>query len=212
MFGWYLLGPLLGPTIGPLLGGIILQNLEWPWLFWILLIICCTAVLGAFFFLRETYVPVLLAQRKRALEDQDGGAYFYKDEDSRPLSQRLRQSIKRPLLLLFTQPIVFVMASYQALIFAITYSLDTQFESIYGKQYGFSTLQVGFVYLGPGIGFFVAVWFLVPRIDTIYNSLTKKHNGIAQPEYRLPLSNIGAVTTPLSLFWFAASFPLMSVI
>jgi len=203
IFGWYLLGPLLGPTIGPLLGGIILNKLKWPWLFWILLIICGVAVTLAFFFLKETYSPVLLANRKQHLESTEGGKYYFDGEDDRPLQTKLGQSILRPMRILFTQPIVLVMASYQALIFATTYSLYTQFEPIYGKGYGFSTLQVGFVYLGPGIGFLVSVWFLVPRIDSIYNALTKKNNGVAKPEFRLPLANIGAILTPVTLLWFA---------
>lgn len=70
IFGWYLLGPLLGPGIGPLLGGIILQNLSWPWLFWILTMICAVPITGAFFFLRETYIPAILSARKKKLEHE----------------------------------------------------------------------------------------------------------------------------------------------
>ncbi|KAK2628086.1 hypothetical protein QTJ16_002732 [Diplocarpon rosae] len=203
IFGWYLLGPLLGPTIGPLLGAIILNKLDWPWLFWILLVICAAAVLSAFFFLRETYVPAILSKRKKELEASESQKYYFEGEDLRPMRAKLAQSVKRPLLILFTQPIVITMALYQALLFSITYSLYTQFQSIYGGEYGFSTLQVGLAYLAPGSGFLVAVWFLVPRIGTIYNSLTKKHNNTPQPEYRLPLANVGSLLIPLSLFAFA---------
>ncbi|KUJ22464.1 MFS general substrate transporter [Mollisia scopiformis] len=203
IFGWYLLGPLLGPSLGPLLGSVILQNMDWPWLFWIVLIICSVSVIGGFLFLRETYVPVLLSERKKHLERSEGGSYYFEGEDDRSLSEKLVQAVQRPIRILFTQPIVLTMASYQALLFAITYSLYTQFESIYGEGYGFDTLQVGFVYLAPGMGFLVAVWFLVPRIGAVYNSLTKKHNGKSKPEYRLPIANIGAVLIPISLFWFA---------
>jgi len=48
-----------------------------------------------------------------------------------------------------------------------------------------------------------AVWFIVPRIDTVYNTLTSRNDGKAKPEYRLPLANIGVVFIPISLFWFA---------
>lgn len=199
----YLLGPLLGPSLGPLMGAVILNSLDWPWLFWITFIICCVSVTGAFFFLRETYVPVLLQQHKKELENSEGGEYYFEGEDDRALKVKLAQAIQRPVRILFTQPIVLTMAAYQALLFAITYSLYTQFESIYGDGYGFSTLQVGFVYLAPGFGFLVAVWFLVPRIGTVYNSLTKKHNGEGKPEYRLPIANVGSILIPISLFWFA---------
>jgi len=203
IFGWYLMGPLLGPTIGPILGGIILQNLGWQWIFWTLSIICGTNVTLAFLFLKETYVPVLLAKRKAELESTEGCQYYYEGEDDRPLHVKLRQSFQRPLRILFTQPIVLVMGTYQALIFATTYSLYTQMTPIYGDGYGFNSMQVGLMYIFPGAGFLLAVLFLVPRIDDVYNFLTKRHHGIARPEFRLPLANVGSILIPISLFWFA---------
>lgn len=95
------------------------------------------------------------------------------------------------------------MASYQALIFAITYSLFTQFQTIYGEGYGFSILQVGLVYLGPGVGFLLAVRLIVPRIDEVYNKLTAQNNDESKPEFRLPIANIGSVLIPLSIFAYA---------
>lgn len=156
----------------------------------------------AFFCLQESYVPILLAQRKQELEKSEGGDFYFEGEDNRPLKTKLRQSITRPLRILFTQPIVLTMASYQALIFATTYSLYTQFESIYKSTYGFSTVQIGLVYMAPGLGFLSAVWFLVPQIDKVYNNLSEKH-GEGRPEYRLPIANVGAVLIPISLFAFA---------
>lgn len=202
IFGWYLLGPLLGPTIGPLFGGIIVQYLGWRWMFWILTIVCGINVLLGFIFLQESYAPVLLARRKQELESSGEGKYYFEGEDNRPLNQRLAHSLFRPLKILCTQPIVMTMAAYQALIFATTYSIYTNMESIYTDIYGFSTAQVGLLYLGPGLGFLTAVWFIIPRIDTVYNYLSKKHGNEGMPEYRLPLANIGAVLLPLSLFWF----------
>lgn len=208
VFGWYLLGPLLGPTLGPLFGGLIVQNLRWRWVFWILTIVCSVNTLAAFFLLAETYAPVILEARKKNYEDQaskssSGKTYRIANQDDRPFRIRLGHSMLRPLRILFTQPIVMTMAAYQAIIFGTVYSLYTNFEAIYGNIYGFNTTQVGLVYLGPGLGFLIAVWFLVPRIDTIYNRLTDRNNGEAKPEYRLPLANIGAVCLPVSLFWFA---------
>lgn len=160
----------------------------------------------AFFFLEETYVPVLLERRKKELESKHSDKeYYIEGTDDRPLSRKLGQAITRPLRILFTQPIVLIMAAYQALIFATTYSLYTQFDSIFGKDgdYDFSIMQVGLLYLFPGLGFLVAVRFLVPRIDQVFNHLTKKHNNESKPEYRLPIANVGSVLIPISLFWFA---------
>ncbi|KAF2435692.1 MFS general substrate transporter [Tothia fuscella] len=204
VFGWYLLGPLLGPTLGPLLGGVIVQRLGWRWVFWILTIICGASTITGFFTLRETYAPILLARRKQEYEsaDESGGIrYRFEGEDIRPMHIKLLQSFARPLRIL-SQPIVIVMSLYQALIFSTTYSLYTNMQDVYSGEYGFSTEQVGLMYLGPGLGFLVAVWFLVPKIDTIYNKLSEREGG-GKPEYRLPLANLGSILIPLSLFWFA---------
>jgi len=203
IFGWYLLGPLLGPTIGPLLGGIIVTRLGWRWVYWILTMICSFNTLVGYFFLRETYAPVLLSQRKAKLQDENDSKYYFEGEDTRPLRQKLAASLRRPYVI-FVQPIVLTMSLYQAIIFGTTYSIYTNMQDIYSKMpYSFNSEQVGLLYLGPGLGFLTAVLFLVPRIDTIYNKLTDRNNGKALPEYRLPLANVGSVLIPASLFAFA---------
>jgi multidrug resistance protein len=206
VFGWYLLGPLLGPTLGPLFGGIIVQRLGWRWIFWIMTIVCFVNTLAGYFFLRESYTPIILKRKKADYEKEssewDGTKYTYDGEDNRPLKQRIAESLKRPPKI-FIQPIVTTMAVYQALIFGTTYSIYTNMQPIYSDLYGFDTEKVGLLYLGPGLGFLFAVWFLVPRIDTVYKRLTAKNNDTAKPEFRLPLANIGAIFIPMSLFWFA---------
>jgi multidrug resistance protein len=206
VFGWYLLGPLLGPTLGPLFGGFIVQRLGWRWIFWIMTIVCFVNTLAGYFFLRESYAPIILERKKREYEtdaaDYDGTKYSFEGEDNRPLKQRIAESLKRPPKILM-QPIVLVMAIYQALIFGTTYSIYTNMQPIYSDLYGFETEKVGLLYLGPGLGFLFAVWFLVPRIDTVYKKLTAKNNEKSKPEFRLPLANIGSVFIPVSLFWFA---------
>lgn len=205
VFGWYLLGPLLGPTLGPLFGGIIVQRLGWRWVFWIMTIVCFINTLAGYFFLRETYAPRILSRKMAELESQGpergDTKYSYEGEDTRPLGTKLTQALKRPPKI-FAQPIVAVMAIYQALIFGTTYSIYTNMQPIYQDKYGFDTEKVGLLYLGPGLGCLFAVWFLVPHIDTVYKRLTAGNNEKAKPEFRLPLANIGSVLIPLSLFWF----------
>ncbi|EKG22014.1 Major facilitator superfamily [Macrophomina phaseolina MS6] len=205
VFGWYLLGPLLGPTLGPLLGGVIVQRLGWRWIFIILTILCGINTTSGFLFLKETYAPVLLKRMKEDKEKEtgcDAYKFWYDGEDHRPLSTKLGHSFLRPGRILI-QPIVFTMSLYQALVFSTTYSLYTNFQEIYGGQYGFSTEKVGLMYLGPGLGFVFAVRLLVPRIDDVFKMLKAHNDGMPKPEYRLPLANIGSIFLPFSLFWFA---------
>ncbi|KIY00024.1 uncharacterized protein Z520_04662 [Fonsecaea multimorphosa CBS 102226] len=208
-FGWYLLGPLLGPTLGPLFGGVIVSRLGWRWIYWFLTIVCAINTAIGYFFLKETYAPVLLGRRKAELAQEESQGlgkktrYYFDGEDERPLSKKLLASMKRPFVI-FVQPIVLIMSMYQALIFGTTYSIYTNMQSIYSEPpYNFNSEQIGLLYLGPGLGFLTSVRFLVPRIDTVFNRLTEKHGGKALPEYRLPLANVGSVLIPVSLFWFA---------
>lgn len=136
------------------------------------------------FFLKESYAPVILEARRQIRKKGEGGRYRLKDdyEDERPFWTKLASSMQRPLKILFTQPIVLTMATYQAITFATLYTLYTNFEDIYGKLYGFNTTQVGLMYLGPGIGFLIAVWFIVPKIDEIYNALSRRNDNTPKPE------------------------------
>lgn len=206
IFGWYLLGPLLGPSLGPLFGGIIVSRLNWRWIYWILLIVSAFNTTIGYFFLRETYAPVLLSQKRNKLKSEHPDSkYTFDGQDDRPIAAKLKQSMKRPIVI-FIQPIVLTMSLWQALIFGTTYSIFTNLQAIFSKPpYNFNSEKVGLLYLGPGLGFVLSVRLIIPYIDTVYNKLTEKNNGKAKPEYRLPLANIGSVLVPISLFWFAWS-------
>lgn len=173
-------------------------------MYWILAIVCAFNTTIGYLFLRETYAPVILNwKRERLQQDNPEAKYKFEGQDDRPVFAKLKQSMKRPIVI-FIQPIVLTMSAYQALIFGTTYSIFTNLQSIFSEiPYCFDSERVGLLYLCPGIGFLVSVWFIIPRIDTVYNRLTEKNNGKAMPEYRLPLANIGSVLLPVSLFWFA---------
>jgi hypothetical protein len=146
--------------------------------------------------------PLLDGTHGETAPSKDHG-FWYEGEDLRPLHTKLLASLRRPLSI-FIQPIVFTMSLYQAIIFGTTYSIYTNMQSIFGSPpYSFNSEQIGLLYLGPGLGFLTSVWFLVPRIDTVYNYLTRRNDGVSMPEYRLPLANIGSVLIPASLFAFA---------
>ena len=203
VYGYYLMGPLLGPALGPLFGGLVNEFLNWRWIFGVLTIVCAINTLAGFLFLRESYAPAILAARKAEYEKTSSTTYYYPEEDTRPTLTKVLYSMQRPLKILFFQPIVLTMAMYQAVLYGTMYALYTNYPTIFSSDpYGFSSLEIGLLYLAPGAGSLFAVVVIIPRIDTIFNMLTRKHNNIPKPEYRLPLANVGSLLVPLSLLWF----------
>lgn len=108
--------PQLTP-IGPLFGGIIVTRLNWRWIYGILAIVCAFNTSIGYLFLRETYAPAILSEKRWQLAKENGGKYTFEGQDDRPLKTKLRYSLKRPGVI-FIQPIVLAMSVWQALIFA----------------------------------------------------------------------------------------------
>ena len=182
----------------------MLSKLNWRWMFWILTIVCAPVFVFAYFCLHETYAPVILQARKTSMAQRTGKKYRIDGENDTPLLAKLLKASQRPLRILFTQPIVLIMSAYQAVVFSTMYTLYSNFQDIWSGRYGFNTVQVGLTYLGPALGFLLAVVLLIPYIDKIYNRLADStEDGEGRPEFRLPLANVGAVLLPFSLFWFA---------
>lgn len=203
--GKYVLGILIGPVVGPVAGGFLSETLGWRWCFWIMTIVGGINSLVGILFLRETYAPQLLKLRARRTAIELDHPTIAADHDPRSLPRRLTQAIKRPMKILFLQPIVFLMACYMALLYGSMYLLFTTFPEVWTGQYGFNAGESGLTYIGLGIGFLSAVIFGIPQIDKLYNKLTDRNNGVGKPEFRIPIANIGAICIPLGLFMYGWS-------
>lgn len=71
VLGVYLLGPLVGPSLGPFMGGMINARLHWRWIIWALLGICIVLWTVCYFFLYETYAPMILDERRKMLQKKN---------------------------------------------------------------------------------------------------------------------------------------------
>ena len=71
----------------------------------------------------ETYAPTILSHRAAKLrkETSDASWVTEQDLDMRPLGERLRLFLLRPFQLLFTEPIVFLVAVYMSVLYGLLY-------------------------------------------------------------------------------------------
>jgi MFS transporter, DHA1 family, multidrug resistance protein len=110
----------------------------------------------------------------------------------------------RPFTLLFTEPIVFLLDLYIALIYGLLYIWFESFPIVFVEIYGFSLGTEGLAFIGILVGVFVVlppfVWYHHKYIEPKFND-----KGELTPEWRLPPSFVGAFAIPICLFWFGWS-------
>ncbi|RAK96483.1 MFS general substrate transporter [Aspergillus ibericus CBS 121593] len=210
----YGLGPICGPVLGGVVGGFIAYGTNgWRWMLWVVTIAAGVVTGLAVAFQKETYAPVLLQRRKRALEKANPGTVYWVEGES-DATKVFRQSIFRPLRLLFFSPICTFMSLYLALVFGLLYlhmvTITLLFSShpeygLYSYHWTHGTTGLGF--LGAGLGAFAGVAFCMKYSNPSYRYFASRYaqqTGVAtrMPEFRLPFMQVGMLIVPIGLVIF----------
>lgn len=104
-FGFWSIGPTNGPVYGPIIGGFVFQYLGWRWTNWIVLIIG-GAVLVLVTSIKETYAPAILKKRAaRRRKETQNAKWWTRYDNGVGFSSVLRANLRRPFVMLFTEPI-----------------------------------------------------------------------------------------------------------
>ena len=104
-FGFWSIGPTNGPVYGPIIGGFVFQYLGWRWTHWIVLIIG-GPILVLITSVKETYAPVILKRRAaRKRKETQNSEWWTRYDDGVGFTLSLRINLKRPFVMLLTEPI-----------------------------------------------------------------------------------------------------------
>ncbi|KAF1833932.1 MFS multidrug transporter-like protein [Decorospora gaudefroyi] len=189
-----MLAPLVGGACGPAIAGAIAQT--WGWRL-VLVIAAALAVACEVLFLccfRETYKVVILKRRgaKRRKGEEEGKR---KHDNAR----KLWGSITRPFAVLFGSSVLLLLSLFASVAFSYFYVISVSLPGILVGKYGFSPAQTGSAFISFSIGSFCSVLVCNFTLDRIYIQLRGPGDATGKPEYRLPLSIIGAVLLPFSV-------------
>ncbi|KIV98071.1 hypothetical protein PV10_01761 [Exophiala mesophila] len=202
--------PFIGPAIGPLAGGYLGQAAGWRWLYWIQLILAGVCGLLLTFTVPETYAPVILDKRAKAMRKETGQSIYVteKDLDTRPLADRLRIILLRPLQLLFLEPIVLFVSLYMSVLYGLLYMFFIAYPIVYVKGKGWSEGSTGLMFIPLALGVLMSA-ALSPFINKHYLSLcARAPNGKPPAEARLIPMMFSCWFIPVGLFIFAwTSYP-----
>ncbi|EQK99863.1 polyamine transporter 3 [Ophiocordyceps sinensis CO18] len=198
----YSIAVLLGPVLGPILGGVVSQPLGWAWTFYLASILDAVIQLLSFFLLEETYAPVLLRRRERKRNEAAGKQYEPEGNPWRHFRTSLSGNLGRAVRLLTTQPLVQVLALYNAFLYGIIFILYTTFSELWMQRYGQSATIAGLHYISMGIGAAFAAEVCTHINDRIYAALCDRAHGNGRPEFRIPLMLPLTVVLGAGLFWY----------
>lgn len=134
----YTASPFVGPEVGPVIGGFINQFTNWRWSFWVLLIWAGLQWTLIFFFVPETYGPVLLRRKAIKLRQETGDdrwkAPIEKMEKS--VSKTVIWSCIRPFQLLFFEQMCLNLCLLSAILLGILYLFFGAFALIFENNHG----------------------------------------------------------------------------
>ncbi|KAI0406222.1 major facilitator superfamily domain-containing protein [Xylaria palmicola] len=201
------IGPVVGPTLGPLIGAFIVGSIGWRWDPWIVFIpsTIVTATLG--FYLPETCHKVLIdrkvARLRRELSRDDlVNCYDEPGQAKESLASALIKGFTRPLKMLVLAPIILLMSINVAFNYGTMYLMFNSIPPTFEGQYGFPTSLTGLVYLALGLGYLIGIWSFLVLSDRTVVRLTKRNNGVYEPEMRLSIVIYYACCCPITFFWY----------
>lgn len=203
-----------GPVLGPLIGGFIVDWRDrlgyvdgWRWTIWELLWLSGLGLIIIFIALPETSTPNILYYKARRLRKLTGNNELQSESE---ITQKemtgaeiAKISLLFPFVLCFTEPIVFLLNLYIALIYGILYVFFEAFAIVFVEIHGFNEGELGLSFMGVFIG---AVGTMLAFELYLKKNLEKKfdeaEDGYIKPEQRLPPAMLGAFGIPICLFWF----------
>ena len=198
---------ICGPVFGPILGGFAAEAEGWRITIWIVCWMASAVVVLLFFCMPESSPSTILLKRAKRLRKATGNENL-KSQSELDAAPKVTTASQLALLasafvLTFTEPIVFIMDLYTALLYGVLFLWFESFPFVFGGIYHFNLGQQGLVFLGIFVGGVVTLpLFLLWIKHRIVPRFTQPG---FRPEMVLPPTFFGSAALPMCLFFYGWS-------
>ncbi|ODV60514.1 polyamine transporter TPO1 [Ascoidea rubescens DSM 1968] len=194
----------IGPSFAPIFGAYIAESyLGWRWTQYIIGILAAFNLVTLIFFMKETHHPIILIEKAEKLRRRTGNWGIRAAHEDLRLSFKeiCEKNITRPLVLLFTEPIILLLSIYTAFIYGVIYMFLTAYPYVFTFKYemkgGNAYLPMIGLCLGQILGSFFCLF-----AEKNYLQILKANDGKPVPEARLKPMMFGGITFPIGILWF----------
>ncbi|GMM37501.1 Tpo1 protein [Saccharomycopsis crataegensis] len=200
---FFSLGVVLGPQLAPIVGGFISSSyLGWRWTEYITGILGAVSLVLIVLVYEESHHPIILVRKAEDLRRRTGnwGIRAAHEEFSLSFREIAEKNISRPLVLLFTEPILFLITIYVSFVYGILYLCLTAFPLVFEYGYGWKGGIVYLPYIGMCVGQMLGCLWVI-YCEKEYKRQVDLAGGKPVPEARLPALAPGGVIFPIGLLW-----------
>jgi MFS transporter, DHA1 family, multidrug resistance protein len=177
-------------------------NLGWRWTEWVTLIISAFGFLVAFFFLPETYLPVLIDWKAKQIRRVTGdNRYVSEHAEASSFFKKMKEVLPMPAKFLLSEPVITVLGGYLILLYVLLFSFLSGFDYIFKNTYNESVGIEGSHFAAVAAGA-TAFTLGAPGFYSWARHKTEYVQGAAiKPEFRLWPAIIAGPLLPVALFW-----------
>ncbi|GAA5911084.1 uncharacterized protein JCM6883_004264 [Sporobolomyces salmoneus] len=203
--GFFVLTVFTANATRPTVASWVAFKTGWANIYWLQMATNGAVFLYTLFFFKECRGEVILRKRCKQLTQETGQRHYVEgaDSDEEGWLHMLKISVSRPLLYLFTEPIVAALSLVVGFAWGTVFLFIGAISHVFTENYGFNAgtshtvLICGFI--GAAIGCVTNIFIQEP----IYQKAVQHGGGRAKPEVRLYSAGVGSILFSVSLFCFA---------
>lgn len=199
------LGVFAGPILAPVFGSYIVQYVSWRWTEYVTGIFSGFVFVLICIFYEETHHPTILVNKARFMRKKTGnwGIHAAHETIELSISDIAKKTVTRPLYMLFTEPILFLLTLYNSFVYGILYLMLEAYPIVFVQGYGF--LKNGELpYIALIIGMLINAIFSI-YMEKDYIRRLEQNNGKPVPEARLIPMMVSGIIFPIGILWFCWS-------